>query len=358
MFDSIIGHNNIKRQLDRVLEENRLANAYLFSGPSKVGKFTMAMEFAIQIMGEKYRKEIESYIFPDFTVVYPFLKKEIASKGSLLENIRMNMIESHRNEDSNDPFEGMSANANIPIDIVRELILYTGKKSFISDRRVIIIKNAEKMRKEGANSFLKLLEEPPENTIFILTTDNLSVILPTIISRCQLIRFGYISNEDISGHIDPAGLRTDSQWVYDGTFGNIRFNNIVVKHINRNALVRAVVNGDEACIADIMNAIDRELNNKNKSGKNINIKNEMLIFIVRTMILLINAVNIEGYGVSFEESILTGMKKRYSSNDMERISNELMNIETDIRKNITFDKTLKYIITLFSVKEVNNVYKG
>lgn len=358
MFDKIIGHNNIKRQLDKVLGEDRLANAYLFAGPSKVGKFTMALEFAIQIIGKKYRNEIESFIFPDFTVVYPFLKKDISSKGSLLENIRMNMIDRHKNDPDGDMFEGISINANIPIDIVRELILYTGKKSFISDRRVIIIRNAEKMRKEGANSFLKLLEEPPENTIFILTTDNLSVILPTIVSRCQLIRFGYIDNNDISGHIDPAGLQSDSQWVYDGTFGNIRFNNIITKHINRNELVRAIVNGNESHIANVMAVIEKEFQGKNKSKNRINMKSEMLLFIVRTLQLLINAMHIEKYPVSFEEGIIDGMKKMYNNDDIERISNELMNIETDIRKNITFDKTLKYIITLFSVKEVNNVYTG
>lgn len=360
MFEKIIGHNNIKMQLDRILSDNRLANAYLFSGPPKVGKFSMAMEFAVQIMGERFRNEIENFIFPDFTVIYPFLKKDIASKGALLENLRMNLIDKHRERASSDMFDSISTNANIPIDIVRELILFTGKKSFISDKRVIIIKNAEKMRKEGANSFLKLLEEPPKNTVFILTTDNLSIILPTIISRCQLIRFGYIANGDISSHIDPAGIKTDTEWIYDGTFGNMRFNNILIKLTDRNAIAHMVLKGEEDQLNSMMKKIERDFlkGNKDKGIRTINVKHEMLLFIVKTLMLLINALLIEDYQISFDENIMRSMKAKFSADDIMHIENELMTIESDMRKNITFDKTLKYIITLFSVKGVHNVYTG
>ncbi|MDY6786556.1 MAG: hypothetical protein SVK54_00345, partial [candidate division WOR-3 bacterium] len=79
-----------------------------------------------------------------------------------------------------------------------------GRQTYMSDYKVIIVKNIERMRKEASNSFLKLLEEPPSDTVLILTTDNINYILPTIISRCQILKFGYLSDSAIRQYIESS----------------------------------------------------------------------------------------------------------------------------------------------------------
>ncbi len=374
MFDNIIGHENIKRHLESIVKEKRFANTYLFSGPAKVGKFSTARELAVEILGKKYEKDIYSFIFPDFTVVYPFLKKNIDTRNAYIEGLRMELINRYR-DGLDDVFFDMGFNDNIPIDVVRELQFYAGKKAFISDRKVIIVKNAEKMRKEGANSFLKLLEEPPDNTIIILTTDNLSSILPTIVSRCQLLKFGYIANSEIQNYLlsTTEYKKESGDWVYDGTFGNLRLSSIVLKHMEINRTIRSVLDKNDMeifkIISDIQNefaALEKKENKERKKRKTerksknstVNLKQESLVYLLKLLMKLINTVTIENYNSLFDRSIIEYMRKNYSKDKLENILKELIIIEADIRKNIIVEKTITYLITLFSVKEVYNVYQG
>lgn len=199
MFENIYGHEKIKSYLEKVIKDKRFASAYLFAGPPKVGKYTTAVEFAKHILGGKYAPEIEKYIFPDLTVVFPFLKKDIDIRDGYLEALR-----GYLTDKKHDGPKELKGNESIPIDVVRELIQYAGRQTYMSDYKVIIVKNIERMRKEASNSFLKLLEEPPSDTVLILTTDNINYILPTIISRCQILKFGYLSDSAIRQYIESS----------------------------------------------------------------------------------------------------------------------------------------------------------
>jgi DNA polymerase-3 subunit delta' len=87
---------------------------------------------------------------------------------------------------------------SIKINSIREIKVEISHSSFIPGWRVIIVSEADAMTEQAANAFLKTLEEPTPKTVIILTTSNKDQLPQTIISRCQLVRFSYLSDEEIA----------------------------------------------------------------------------------------------------------------------------------------------------------------
>ncbi len=371
MYKNIYGHNNTKSRLIKIIKDNRLAHAYLFSGPAKVGKFSMAVEFAKNIIGEKYRKDMDSYIFPDLTIVFPFLKKDMKTESNFLVGMRKKIMKQIRENTEMDIFAKMEKNANISIDVIRELIIYSNKTAYIADKKVIIIKNAEKMRKEGANSFLKLLEEPPSNTILILTTDNLNNILPTIVSRCQLMKFGYLSNDEIRDYIrekDGQEISEEALNLMDGTFENIRSAELIAGITDRKSILEMILNRKEKSMMDLLRKIiarekkKEEMEKKKREDKmgkkekkeyisDVGIKQTFLLYLIKILLQAINTAIIERNIKEKNKSPLS----KYKTENLNSIADELIQIEGDIKRNIPTERIIKYLITIFSIKEVSNV---
>jgi DNA polymerase-3 subunit delta' len=171
LWDDVVGHGAIKRSLERAVEQGRENHAYLFTGPSGVGKFLTARAFAAAMFcpeggcGEcnVCRRVVEEK-HPDVMVVRP-------------------------------------AGKNIPVETIRALRLDAFHKPTEADRKVYIIKNADRMWDEGASTLLKVLEEPPGNTVFVLISANPEGMLPTIRSRCQRINFSLVPAGELSEYL-------------------------------------------------------------------------------------------------------------------------------------------------------------
>ena len=152
--------------LEGTARHGRIANGYLFSGPSGAGKKQTAMAFIRRVncaegiaCGKCVScQKIEKAMSPDVITVTP---------------------------------DG----AKIKIEQIKELGRRTQYGPVESPRCFILIEQADAMTREAANAFLKLLEEPPLNTTFILLTFNESALLATIVSRCQRLVFDYVSTE-------------------------------------------------------------------------------------------------------------------------------------------------------------------
>lgn len=162
MQDTIIGHENIIEQLHHAIQSNRIAGAYLFVGPASVGKETVACHFA---------KSINC------------LESAVAACGKCLS--------CRKTEDGNHPDMQIirPSGAWMKIDQVRDLQKQIVYRPLEGERKVYILTEAERMNLEAANCLLKTLEEPPAASVLILLTTNLEALLPTIRSRCQIIRF-------------------------------------------------------------------------------------------------------------------------------------------------------------------------
>jgi len=171
MFSRIIGQERAKKFLKQAMAKDKMPHAYLFTGIPGIGKTTMAMALAMALNCREPQggdscgrcaccRQILGGNSPDFVVIEP--------QGQFIK-----------------------------IEQVRELNRSLGFAP-MGNCRVSVVRRAEAMTDEAANSFLKTLEEPPPGNIFVLSTTEPYDLLPTIVSRCQRVAFGPIPVKDMS----------------------------------------------------------------------------------------------------------------------------------------------------------------
>jgi DNA polymerase III subunit delta' len=212
LFRDIIGQNAVKQRLISSVKENRVSHAQLFLGPEGSGNLALAVAYAQYLCCENKGAEdscgicsscikLNKLVHPDVTFTYPVAL--IDKKKTSVE-----FIEDWRKAFINNPYitftewlQYIEAENKQPIinadesqDIIRRLSL----KSFESGYKIVIIWLPEKMNPSAANKLLKILEEPPEKTLFVLVAENYEELLPTILSRAQLIKVNRISDEDMT----------------------------------------------------------------------------------------------------------------------------------------------------------------
>lgn len=215
-FQQIIGQEGIKKNLTRYVREGRIPHAMLFCGNSGVGKLPMAMAFAQYLCCENPTEndscgkcpsciQAASHNHPDIHFTYPIVKSSnhIEVCKDLLPAWRE--MQNKKNYFSiKDWLSFINAEnklSQIYSKESEEILQKLSYKSYTSEYKVMIIWLAEKMNEACANKLLKLLEEPPEKTIFILTTEHADHLLTTINSRTQNIQFPPIATINIKEHL-------------------------------------------------------------------------------------------------------------------------------------------------------------
>ncbi len=238
-FADIIGQSAIKKRLIDSVLENRVPHAQMFIGPSGVGKLQLAVAYA-QYLGCPNRTETDScgecpsckqfqkLQHPDLHFVFPVMKLTDSAPVSddFIEQFRDILLQ-HRYFDENDWFNYIASNSKSGAEgknkvcyiyeresqeIIRKLSL----KSYSSEFKTMIIWLPERMYGDVcANKLLKILEEPPEKTLFILICEKPEKLLPTIVSRTQQIRVPRLSEADIIGGIHAIDPNLDSVTIGD-----------------------------------------------------------------------------------------------------------------------------------------------
>jgi DNA polymerase III subunit delta' len=163
IFAELLGQPKAAKLLNRALESGRLAHAYLFIGPEGVGKATAARFMAAAL----------------------FCRNEIAS-APCRQCAGCLKFSSNNHPDF---YHIQPHGAVIKIDQVRELKKIMSFPPLESGQRIVLLEDAHTMRREAANCLLKLLEEPPPDNLLLLTAEESEPLLPTILSRCQVIPF-------------------------------------------------------------------------------------------------------------------------------------------------------------------------
>ncbi len=188
MIDSSKNNFLINVEVDKYLENslktNSLSNGYIFYGPEGVGKKQTAFKFIKGILKQhSLNKNIEKKIsinnHPDLFLIKPKdLNKVQISKNAEKEYSENNNLEI------------------IKIEQVRKIKVFLSQKSMDSEKKIVFIDNAHLLNEASSNCLLKTLEEP-NNGIFILITPRLNLLLDTIRSRCQLVKFKSFSKDQI-----------------------------------------------------------------------------------------------------------------------------------------------------------------
>jgi DNA polymerase-3 subunit delta' len=201
-FDDVVNQSLVKKTLKGALQKDKLAHAYLFYGEPGVGKWALALELAKAVNCEKGNlkpcdsclscQKITKLIHPDVRMIFP-----VPSVNTSEERERF------KTEKIEDPYTSVKFNRvpSIPVDEIREMQKTLNLKPYEGKKRVIIISEIEKLSYSASNSLLKTLEEPPPESLLILTTSNPNALLPTVISRCQLLRLNRISVPELEAEL-------------------------------------------------------------------------------------------------------------------------------------------------------------
>lgn len=184
MFSSLIGNDEVKALLRRLLSSGRLPGSLLFAGEAGIGKKLFALELA-RILNCRHRRGIEAC---DECSSCKRISRSVFAPFGKDEDDRERLIWSeHGDVAMARPFKQI-----IRAGPVRELEREANFRPFEGAARVFIVEDADYMNDTASNALLKILEEPPPTSHLILTTANPSALLATIRSRCQTVRFAPI----------------------------------------------------------------------------------------------------------------------------------------------------------------------
>lgn len=177
-WDEIVGHEQNIFVLQRLLEKDKIPHALLFQGADQIGKTRVGKTFAESILCSQPAHRpcgvcrsclgMKEHAHPDFIVIRP---------------------------------DGQY----IKIDQIRELQYQAGISAHWGGKRVCIIEEADRMNEQAANSLLKLLEEPPLGLLLLLISAKPHALLPTILSRCSVLKFQPVSIEQLTEALVASG---------------------------------------------------------------------------------------------------------------------------------------------------------
>ena len=212
-FSEVIGQHDIKDRFIRSVREQRIPHAQLLRGPEGIGKLALAIAYAQYICCEN-RGETDScgvcpscvkfkkLAHPDLHFVFPIIKptgKNSVVCDDFISEFRQKVISNPYfsvnewyTEISGDAKQGMIYSSESQ-EIIRKLSL----KTYESEYKVMIIWLPEKMNTECANKLLKILEEPPEKTVFLMVSNSPDEMLTTILSRTQQIIIPKLTDDDL-----------------------------------------------------------------------------------------------------------------------------------------------------------------
>jgi DNA polymerase-3 subunit delta' len=239
-FSDIVGQSAVKQRLINSFHDGRLSHAQLFLGPEGSGSLALAIAYSQYINCQQKTAtdscgvcsscmKYKALVHPDLHFVFPIITspkfKEPVSDNYITEWRKIN-VETKSQFNLNEWLEYIDAEnkqgsiqKNESSEINRKLNL----KSYEADYKTMIIWMADKMNETCANKILKILEEPPPNTLFILISENTDAILATILSRTQIVKIPKIDKPSLLTYIKTVyGLaNTEALFVADNANGNL-----------------------------------------------------------------------------------------------------------------------------------------
>lgn len=227
LFSSIPGLGEVKEKIIQAVKTNHLAHALLFHGPEGSPNLKMALALATymhcQNPGEKDScgqcascQKMAKLVHPDMNFAFPVVGGDSKDDEDPNKEKKVDFTASFRNFSIATPYGNISdwiyhngfekKQLNISRNAGRQIIKTLSLKSFEGGYKIMLIWAPEYMHPASANSLLKILEEPPEKTVFMLVTSSPERLLTTILSRTQKIMVRAFNDEEVMSHLLSDGL--------------------------------------------------------------------------------------------------------------------------------------------------------
>jgi DNA polymerase III delta prime subunit len=241
VWKNLVAQERVKEVLGAAFASDSLGHAYLFCGEEGVGKFAAALDLSLALLcayGENVpccacaacRKALNNN-HPDLHIIFPVLLDESHKSGNDLNQKGWEFIASLVPKRIRAPYAPLSYEdedidksalhkvPSIPVEWIKEVNEGILRGAVEGERSATIFCDVDTMNAFSANAMLKTLEEPPANTYLFLTTNKPEAVLPTIASRCQIVRFGHVPVAQIQHELAAAlGPGADETKITDAVY--------------------------------------------------------------------------------------------------------------------------------------------
>ncbi len=196
----LLGHEKVEQLLLQNITAGRLPHAIILSGPQGIGKATLAFRLARYLLSGK--AEEDGGLFGDAPAADSlYVSADDPVTHRIVAGGHMDLLVLAPPEDDD---KKKTVTRTISVEEVRKVNPFLSKTAGEGGWRIVIVDGAEYMNRNGQNALLKILEEPPEKTVLVLTTAEPGKLLPTIHSRCRMIPMSPLSDEDVKTLLSKA----------------------------------------------------------------------------------------------------------------------------------------------------------
>jgi len=204
--NNFLFNEEVNKCLNSIIKNKSFANGYIFCGAEGVGKKQTALQFIKEIFrqyspSENVEEKITKNNHPDFLIIEP--ESLLTTKHSRSSDLEKTI---------------KSGSDIIKITQIRNIKTFLGQKAINSEKKIVLIIDAHLLNEAASNCLLKTLEEP-SNGMFILLTSKLNLLLDTIISRCQIVRFRSFSSKQIKSicedYLDASKLKINAKLKFE-----------------------------------------------------------------------------------------------------------------------------------------------
>jgi len=235
-IDQILDQKKPLKTIDRIIELGKRGQALLLSGRPGIGKFALARYAARRFLCLADNsgcgvcsscRSIEKNSHPDFLLTFPFPNlagearkstvfhfSDPISSEARFSNDSLSEVNRFLEEKAADPYRVITfkKKSNIPVEVVRDLIKAVAKRPLLGNRRAIIVCDVDQMAFGAADLFLKTVEEPPEDSLIILTTRATQALPPTLLSRTINIPMTPVASDQIRSYLKKQGAEGELEY--------------------------------------------------------------------------------------------------------------------------------------------------